>query len=62
MKDFNGNELSVGDQVVFIRKTRTSSWLEKGSIEKITKKMVSIYSSGCAYKAYPGDSVYKIPG
>jgi hypothetical protein len=62
MKDFNGNELSVGDQVVFIRKTRTSSWLEKGSIEKITPKMVFVYSSGCSYKMYPQDNVYKIPG
>lgn len=42
MKDFLGNELAVGDQVVYLTHTRTSSSLNKGVIKKITPKMVSI--------------------
>jgi hypothetical protein len=62
MKDFCGNELNVGDQVVFIRKENKNSWLAHGIVEKIHAKMITISSGGMQYKTYPQDRVYRIPG
>lgn len=40
MKDFIGNELNVGDNVVYIFRGTTSSYFIKSKIERFTKKCV----------------------
>lgn len=49
MKDYLGNELEVGDQVVFVRLNYRD--LMKGTIIKLTPKMVRI---GWKSKRYDG--------
>lgn len=46
MKDFLGQELSIGDKVVALTHQRTSSTLYLGVIEKLTDKMVVIKAEG----------------
>ena len=45
MKDFLGNELNIGDEVVFLQHYKTSSTLYKGKIQKITNCFVFISDS-----------------
>jgi hypothetical protein len=40
MNDFLGNKLAAGDEIVFIQRNRTSSWLTSGRVERLTPKMV----------------------
>lgn len=40
MKDFVGNELSVGDDVVYLFHSKTSSHFVKSKIERFTDKCV----------------------
>ena len=42
MKDFNGNELTVGDKVAYIRQTRTSAWLKQGVVTGFTDCFVKL--------------------
>ncbi len=46
MKDFLGNELSIGDRVVAVSHRRTSSTLYEGTITKLTPKMVEVETKG----------------
>lgn len=54
MKDFLDNELTVGDEVVYLYHVRTSSELKNGKIINITNKMVKIETNaeynGVTYK------------
>lgn len=45
MKDFLGQELRVGDEVVFLQHYKTSSSLYKGKIERMTNCFVHITDS-----------------
>lgn len=40
MKDFAGKELKVGDDVVYLKQTTSSSHLVKGRISRFTNKFV----------------------
>lgn len=42
MKDFLGNEIVLGDNVVYLFYGKTSSDFRKGKVVKITEKMVLI--------------------
>ncbi len=42
MKDYLERDLSIGDQVVFLTHTKTSSFLSLGIIEKFTKEKILI--------------------
>ena len=44
MCDFLGNKLEVGDKVVYLQHTRTSSHLVKGTVLIFTPKMVTVRS------------------
>lgn len=46
IKDFLGNELNIGDEVVALAHQRTSSTLYRGRISKFTKSMVVINTEG----------------
>ena len=54
MKDFLDNEVTIGDEVVYLYHVRRSSELKKGKIINITNKMVKIETSveynGVTYK------------
>lgn len=54
MKDFNGNELNIGDKVVFIEKDHNSHKLKKGIIDRFEKTIGTL----CVIKS--GDYEYKI--
>ena len=45
MKDFLGNELNIGDEVVFLQHYKSSSTLYKGKIQKMTNCFVFIGDS-----------------
>lgn len=40
--DFLGNELSIGDDVVFLTYNRTSASLERGKITKVSERAAEI--------------------
>lgn len=42
MKDYMGNELTIGDKVVYIRHSKTSSRLSHGTIERLTDYFVVV--------------------
>ena len=42
MKDYLGQELAVGDKIVYVTHTNTTSYLETGIITKINETRVSI--------------------
>lgn len=42
MKDRAGNELKVGDRVLYLVPGRSTSWLEWGMVESFTPKKVRI--------------------
>ena len=54
MKDFNGNELSIGDKVVFIEKDHNSHKLKNGIIDRFEKTIGTL----CVIQA--GGDEYKI--
>lgn len=56
MKDYIGRDLSVGDKIVYVTHTQTSSWLEVGEIEKVTPKKVLI--KGIGYRSQ--DKIIKV--
>lgn len=43
MKDFLGNELQVGDRVVYVVHAGTHSWLQEGVIKHFTPKFIHLF-------------------
>jgi hypothetical protein len=43
MRDFVGNELKIGDKVVYVDHFRTSSQLVMGIVERFTAKSVFVH-------------------
>lgn len=47
MKDFLGNEIHIGDTVVFTRNCKTAHYLAKGEVAGFTSDMVRIKWNCC---------------
>lgn len=56
MKDYLGQELAVGDKIVYITHQNTSSYFQIGVIKKINPKTVSI--EGDTYRS--PDKIVKV--
>ena len=56
MKDYLGQELAVGDTIVYITHQNTSSYFQTGVIKKINPKTVSI--EGDTYRS--PDKIVKV--
>ena len=57
-KDFLGADLQVGDWLVYLEHSRTSSKLIKGEVIKITEKMLTV--KGASERRVSFDKVVKI--
>ena len=64
MKDFLGNELQIGDEVIFVKKHGSSTVeLSKGTIVGLTNTMADIEEDNNYWKAKfrcSGQNIYKI--
>lgn len=63
MKDIFGNELTVGDEVAFLRTVRHSAYFTKGKVVGFTPQMVKIEYQNPYYGNAPHspDSTLKSP-
>lgn len=62
MKDFAGNELKVGDKVVYLESGRNTTHLEWGTIDRFTPQMVVFEverSYGTRTRRCPPDRIVK---
>lgn len=61
MKDFLGNEMEIGDKIVYVNQGSSSGWLVKGTIIRFTSKMVVI-GTGLYAKRVMADGVISLRG
>ena len=65
MKDYAGNDLQVGDEVVYIRKGYCSAELCGGKIEKFKRafgRVVAVVDTNYGEKGVTSCSVFKVGG